>query len=112
MICNKLYISVLSCSPFKSLISTTANDLYLHRTKTINADNIYKTQINKLLVPPITLEEFEEINDLKTYEFNIDEGSYDLLISGVGCIHLVGKNISFNVTLYKEIDVQLVPTFI
>lgn len=90
----------------------TSKDLYLHRTKTINADEIYKTQITKLLNPPCKVEEVQKIKELKTHEFYLEEGAYDLLISGVGFVHLVGSNIKFNVTLYKEINVLFVPTFI
>ena len=44
--------------------------------------------------------------------FNIEEGAYDLLISGIGFVHIVGNNISFKVKAPKNIDVRLVETFI
>lgn len=90
----------------------TSNELYLHRTKTINAENIFNTQLGKILVPPISNEEMEKIKDTKTHLFEIKEGAFDLLISGVGFVHIVGENISIKVTLFKEINVLLVPSFI
>ena len=90
----------------------TSNDLYIHRTKTINADNIYETQKLKLLVPPYTVEELSRISESKEVMFNIEEGAYDLLISGIGFVHIVGSNISFKVKVPKNIDVRLVETFI
>ena len=90
----------------------TSNDLYLHRTKTINADNIYETQILQLLKPPYSKEELERIKDFKEVTFKIEEGAYDVLISGIGFIHVVGTNIEFRVRVHKNIDVRMVETFI
>ena len=90
----------------------TSNDLYIHRTKTINALNIYETQITKLLVPPHTNEELERLSETKEVMFDIADGAYDLLISGLGFVHIVGSNITFKVTVHKNIDVRLVETFI
>ena len=90
----------------------TSNDLYIHRTKSINADNIYKTQILKLLVPPHNEAELERLSETKEVMFNIESGAYDLLISGLGFVHIVGENIAFKVKVHKNIDVRLVETFI
>ena len=90
----------------------TSNDLYLHRTKTINADNIYETQVLNLLKPPFTNDELERIKEYKEVNFTIDEGAYDVLISGIGFVHIVGTNVQFNVRVYKNIDVRMVETFI
>lgn len=90
----------------------TSNDLYIHRTKTINAENIYKTQILKLLVPPHNDAELERLTETKEVIFNIESGAYDLLISGLGFVHIVGENIAFKVNVHKNIDVRLVETFI
>ena len=90
----------------------TSNDLYIHRTKTINATNIYETQKTKLLVPPYSLEELNRLSETKEVMFNIEDGAYDLLISGLGFVHIVGANITFKVTVHKNIDVRLVETFI
>ncbi len=90
----------------------TSNDLYIHRTKTINADKIYNEQIGKLLVPPITTEDAEKIKKLKKVSFNNLNGGYELLISGLGFIHIVGENISLEVSVFENIDVRIVPEFI
>ena len=90
----------------------TSNDLYIHRTKTINAENIYETQKLKLLVPPHNEEELSRLLKTKEVIFDIEEGAYDLLISGLGFVHIVGNNISFKVKVHENIDVRLVETFI
>lgn len=89
-----------------------SNDLYIHRTKTANADTIYQTQISKLLTPPKTIEEYEKIKNLKTISFKNLDGGHDLLISGIGFVHIVGVNVSLDVSIYQKIDVRVVPEFI
>ena len=90
----------------------TSNDLYLHRTKTVNADNIFETQKGKLLVPPHNDAELERLTEQKEEMFNIEDGAYDLLISGLGFVHIVGSNICVKVKTHKNISVSLVDTFI
>ena len=90
----------------------TSNDLYIHRTKTINADNIFETQKLKLLVPPYSIDELSRLSETKEVSFNIEDGAFDLLISGLGFVHIVGSNINFKVKVCKNIDVRLVETFI
>ena len=90
----------------------TSNDLYIHRTKTINADNISDTQKLKLLVPPHNEKELERLSETKEVMLNIESGAYDLLISGLGFVHVVGSNIALKVQVHKNIDVRLVETFI
>lgn len=89
-----------------------SNDLYLHRTKTINAETIYHKQICKLLTPPKTINEYEKIKNQKTYIFQNLSGGYDLLISGIGFVHLVGQNINIVVSAYEKVAVRIVPEFI
>jgi len=90
----------------------TSNDLYIHRTKTINADNVSDAQKLKLLVPPHNEKELERLSETKEVMFNIESGAYDLLISGLGFVHVVGSNIALKVQVHKNIDVRLVETFI
>ena len=45
--------------------------MYIHRTKTIHADEIFRSQVTKLLVPPFTDEEKEKIDNIKNLDFEI-----------------------------------------
>ena len=89
-----------------------ANSLYLHRTKRINKDNVFNNNILKLLKPPSDKKIFDRINNFKSVDFYINEGSYDLIISGVGFVHIVGNNIKVNIKLFEKIDVRLLESFI
>lgn len=83
-----------------------SNDLYLHRTKTIQADHIIETQYMKMLVPPVNVEEASKIKDIKTVKFIINK-SANLFISGIGFIHIVAEDALINVKLPKMIDVEM-----
>lgn len=86
----------------------TSNDLYVHRTKLINADNLYESQILKLLAPPFDEEELENLGNTSSVTFSInDDEFHDLLISGIGLIHLKGKGVIINLTMSKKIAFKL-----
>ena len=50
-----------------------SNELYIHRTKTIHADEIFRSQVTKLLVPPFTDEEKEKINHIEMDNIGISQ---------------------------------------
>ncbi len=81
-----------------------ANDLYIHRTKTINANELYKMQVTKLLKPPFTLDEVSSIKDYQEITFIID-GTYDMFICGLGFIHLVSEYAEVKVYISNKIKV-------
>lgn len=60
----------------------TARGLYIHRTKTENADEFYKKHVGELLTPP---NKGEKIAPLKGQEFHTDYKS-DLLFGGIGFV--------------------------
>lgn len=95
-----------------SVSTYVSNDLYVHRTKTVNAEEVFVKNVGKLLNPPVTEKEIELLSDTKVVEFKIESGAYDLEIPGVGFIHLTGTNVLVNVTVYKEIEVKMVKSFI
>lgn len=84
-----------------------SNDLYLHRTKTIQADQLKQTQYMKLLVPPFTLEEQSKLKKEKTIIFNLEK-SGKLYISGIGFIQLVSQNAKIELTLPEQIEAVLI----
>ncbi|MDF7639168.1 ribosome biogenesis GTPase YqeH [Lactobacillus sp. ESL0791] len=59
-----------------------ARDLYLHRTKTENADEFYAKHLGELLVPP---SDPDKIGPLKGQEWHT-EGKSDLLFGGIGFV--------------------------
>jgi len=64
-----------------------SNNLSIHRTKTINADNIYDTKLYTLLTPPFSAK--ENLPKFATTEFHVrDTNKYDIVISGLGFITL------------------------
>ena len=88
-----------------------SNDLYLHRTKTVNADNLYETQVTRLLTPP-SATEAPNLKNLKKIAFVSDDGSKELLISGIGFVHISGKSVTLRVIVNENIEVKMVESFI
>ncbi|UQS85274.1 ribosome biogenesis GTPase YqeH [Apilactobacillus apisilvae] len=60
------------------------NDLFIHRTKLINADNFYEKHFGEMLTPP-SEDSIKEFPELVRYEFKTDQKS-DLVIEGLGWI--------------------------
>lgn len=83
-----------------------SNDLYIHRTKTIQADHIYATQKMKMLTPPSNLEEASKIEKNKKVSFNVDK-NINLFISGIGFLSISGACAKVDVTIFEKIDVQV-----
>ncbi|MGE5702691.1 MAG: ribosome biogenesis GTPase YqeH [Clostridia bacterium] len=68
-----------------------ANQLYLHRTKLENADEVYSKHRGTLLVPPAS-DSGKELPSFMKHTFKIDpNGPTDLVISGLGWVALQGK---------------------
>lgn len=90
------------------------NDLYIHRTKTIKADELWTLQKHKLLVPPYTEEESNKLSDLTQYEILVEskEKSKDLLIPNVGFVHLSGDNLKVKLYIDKKIRVNIEDSFL
>jgi len=60
------------------------NDLYIHRTKTVNSEKVYEDNIYKLLSPPFS--DSEEIK-LKRHQFKTySKTKYDIVFPGLGFI--------------------------
>lgn len=80
-----------------------ANDLYLHRTKTDNADELYANHIGDMLSPPGP-EYAKDFPELVEQTFILDKG-YDISISGLGWL-TVNTKVEVKVWLPKEINVS------
>lgn len=95
-----------------SVTCYVSNDLYIHRTKMTNADELERKQYGKLLTPPCTEEEFEKLAEKKTITYKYDNEFMDLEIAGLGFVHLTGKNVKVSVTVAKQINIKMVNTFL
>ncbi|MBO8172931.1 MAG: ribosome biogenesis GTPase YqeH [Bacillaceae bacterium] len=63
-----------------------SNRLYIHRTKTEKADELYNKQLGDLLVPPAP-DEIERMPEMQRSHFKIKPGQKkDLIISGLGWV--------------------------
>lgn len=91
-----------------------ANTLYIHRTKMENAQELYENQKFKLLVPPLEEEEYARLGELKEREIIIpdNETFYDLIIPGVGFMHIRGNNLKIKLTMSEKIEYQLVKSIL
>lgn len=67
-----------------------SNDLYLHRTKTDKADELYANHVGELLSPP-NKENTEELPELVEQTLMIDAG-HDISISGLGWFTVNAKS--------------------
>lgn len=88
-----------------------ANDLNVHRTKRINATKLYDNHLTTLLFPP-SEEEKDKIKEWKMQRIENKTGTYDLIISGVGIIHIVCENMTIEVGCYEKIDCAFIEGFI
>ncbi|MBQ3002056.1 MAG: ribosome biogenesis GTPase YqeH [Bacilli bacterium] len=93
-----------------------SNDLYIHRTKTSNKEELLTKSMYKLLVPPVDETELKRFGEFtsKTYTLSCDEEfkHWDLCIAGIGYVHLTGENFKVTVTLPRTILTTLVPNLL
>lgn len=72
----------------RSFVCYVSNDLYIHRTKMSQADELFKKQVGELLVPPFDPNEAPE---LKGHEIALGEANMDVVISGLGWVTIKGE---------------------
>ena len=91
-----------------------SNQLYVHRTKTEQADHLYETQTFKMLVPPLEQDELDKLGNLKTYELDCFDNNkfYDIIIPGVGFLHFKGDNLKIKLTLSEKVSYRVVESFL
>lgn len=75
--------------PRNGIVTYFDNNLTLHRTKLINADDFYERHIGDLLTPPAT-DEVDDFPELERHEFHLDKKS-DLVIEGLGWLTVPGN---------------------
>lgn len=90
-----------------------SNDLYLHRTKLSNANKIYESQQFKLLVPPLFESEKEKLKEIKTITIDFENDEfYDIILPGIGFVHIKGQGVSLNVMLPKQIGIRVIKSML
>ncbi|HET7657893.1 MAG TPA: ribosome biogenesis GTPase YqeH [Bacillales bacterium] len=62
-----------------------SNDLYIHRTKTEKADEIYQRQLGEILVPP-EKDRQEPMPPLVKHYFSVKDEKVDIVFSGLGWV--------------------------
>ena len=80
-----------------------STDLYLHRTKTENADELYQKHVGEMLSPP-SKDYVDEYPELVEQTFKLDQ-TQDISITGLGWL-TVNAKVEIKVWLPKEISVS------
>ncbi|GEK89902.1 ribosome biogenesis GTPase YqeH [Alkalibacterium putridalgicola] len=76
----------------ESFVCYVSNELYIHRTKTERADELYENQLGELLTPP-NAASAADFPALKRHEFKIKEPS-DIVFSGLGWVSIDAVDIT------------------
>lgn len=105
-----LYIGGLARLDFikgekQSFVCYFANKLEIHRTKTVNADELYEKHRGDLLSPP-SASSTEQFPPLMEKPFKITGDKTDLVFPGLGWITLVGEPATVLVSTPHEVPVS------
>ncbi|TCS83787.1 ribosome biogenesis GTPase YqeH [Tepidibacillus fermentans] len=84
-----------------------ANAIPIHRTKRVNADEIYQKHLGELLQPP-TLKEANQLPPLTKHSFRFTgRNKVDIVISGLGWVAVDGEPTTIDIYVPKGIGVHL-----
>lgn len=83
-----------------------SNDLYIHRTKLENADNVYKEHLGDLLQPP-GKDFVESFPELVAHEFTIKDEKTDIVFSGLGWVTINEPGIKVVAHVPKGVGVMV-----
>ena len=84
-----------------NIVTYFSNKLNIHRTKLQNADELYRTKLHSLLIPPFSDE--EALPRMKPTEIKVrDSLKHDIVISGLGFISLRGP---FHIVVHAPVMV-------
>lgn len=90
-----------------SFVCYLSNELMIHRTKLGKADEIYEKHLGELLNPP-SIEEVEKFPKMSKHSFKIPaDKKYDIVISGLGWVSIIGEATYVDVYAPKGIGVHL-----
>lgn len=89
----------------RPLVCFFSNDLNIHRTKTIKANELWKNQLGSLLTPPNNPENFD-LNQIKAVRLETGKEKRDVMISGLGFV-TIDAGAKVIVRVPKNVDVVL-----
>ena len=89
----------------RSLVCYFSNELNIHRTKTENANELWRNQLGSLLAPPNNPENFD-LQDIKAVRLETGKEKRDVMISGLGFI-TIDEGAKVIVRVPKNVDVVL-----
>jgi len=89
----------------RPLICFFSNDLNIHRTKTVKANELWKNQLGDLLTPPNNVSNFN-LKDIKAVRLETGKEKRDIMISGLGFI-TIDSGAKIIVRVPKNVDVVL-----
>lgn len=90
----------------QSFVCYFANQVPIHRTKTENADNLYKEHLGKLLSPP-DARTMEILPELTRHSFKVASGRKDIVFPGLGWISLIEGDATVEVHSPKNVNVSV-----
>ncbi|RIN27150.1 ribosome biogenesis GTPase YqeH [Staphylococcus succinus] len=89
----------------RPLVCYFSNELNIHRTKTENANELWRNQLGSLLAPPNNPENFD-LQDIKAVRLETGKEKRDVMISGLGFI-TIDEGAKVIVRVPKNVDVVL-----
>ncbi|MGO3049341.1 ribosome biogenesis GTPase YqeH [Staphylococcus casei] len=89
----------------RPLVCYFSNELNIHRTKTENANELWRNQLGSLLAPPNNPENFD-LEDIKAVRLETGKEKRDVMISGLGFI-TIDEGAKVIVRVPKNVDVVL-----
>lgn len=89
----------------RPLVCYFSNELNIHRTKTKNANELWRNQLGSLLAPPNNPENFD-LQDIKAVRLETGKEKRDVMISGLGFI-TIDEGAKVIVRVPKNVDVVL-----
>lgn len=89
----------------QSIVGYFSNELPRHRTKTEKADDVYHKHVGKTLIPPLDSQN-QQLVPLVGQLFKVSQPS-DLVISGLGWIHVTKAPAQIKVWAPKGIDIYI-----
>ena len=111
---NSIFLAGLAslsfeCNKSVSVTIYASKNLYLHRCKTSRVDELYETQLGKLLTPP-TIDEVKDVN-YKELVFKLGEKKKTIWFSGFGFIQ-VNNPCVIKIKTIKETEVYITDAII
>ncbi|WP_085523297.1 ribosome biogenesis GTPase YqeH [Tuberibacillus sp. Marseille-P3662] len=89
---------------FCPFVSYVSNELYIHRTKTENAEALYHNHLGELLSPPSDTDMW---TGLIRHDFKIKEKNTDIVVSGLGWITVKEAGVTVSVHAPKGVGVSV-----